>query len=142
MSIFNLFHSKNYLKAVDEEAKQPRRAGVNPTAKKVLNKRKYDRHDSLFATNIRHHTHKQRATVINYSETGLGMLVDKPMSLNDSIELELQALGCRPIMVKANIKRCYRLNNKFMVGAHIETTDGKFGTVFRQLDVYGPQLSG
>ena len=141
MSIFNFFHSKNYLKVVDEGANKPRRAGVSPTTGKVLNKRKYDRHDSLFATNIKHHMHKQRATVINYSETGLGMIVDKPMSLNDSVELELQARSGQPIMVKANIKRCFQLNNKFMVGVHIDTADGKFGTVFMQLDINGPQLS-
>jgi len=143
MSIFDLFHSKNYLDSINEKTDQaPRRAGQisRKTATPKVeprNKRKYSRHESLFSTKIRHQKHRLSATVINYSETGLGMLVDEPMKLNDSIELQLEPRGGKPVVLQAKIKRCLNMNNKFMVGAQIGILGGEYANLFRQMDVYG-----
>lgn len=143
MSIFDLFHSKNYLENIKEVSKEPVKEVILPepdrqvTPKNLPNQRNYNRYNSLFSAKIRHQKQSFAATVINYSETGVGILVDNSIELNDSIELELLPRGGRPITVKADVKRCSEVDNKYMLGAQISIIGGKYASIFRNLDIHG-----
>lgn len=143
MSIFDLLRSKNYLEIVKEVSKEPAKESSLPeperqvTPKNMPNQRNHSRYNSLFSAKIWHQKQPIPATVINYSETGVGIIVDKEIELNDSIELELLPRHGRPITVKADVKRCLEVDNKYMVGAQITIIGGKYASTFRNLELHG-----
>ncbi|GKT11888.1 MAG: hypothetical protein ISEC1_P0861 [Thiomicrorhabdus sp.] len=141
MSIFDFFHSKNYLQNIkesDEQADTQKQVSKLSATKHMQNNRRQNiRHEALFTTNIRYKKQHSHATVINYSETGLAMLIDQPMRLDASIEIELLPRDGHSVIVIANVKRCVEVNKRYMIGVKIVMSGGQYTSLFRQLDIYG-----
>lgn len=141
MSILDFFRSKNYSESLQQANRFPIKTQVKKEhdAKKLVNHRKAVRHESLFTAKLKHKEQDIAALIINYSDTGIGMIVEREMDLDEPVELELTPKGSETVTVKANIKRCSVSDNKFMVGAQLESLGKKYAAIFRAIHILGAE---
>jgi len=94
------------------------------------NKRSETRQNTFCSATVKYQNQELIATVLNYSETGLGMLIGKPLAANEPIEITLSGRTDQPVTIKADIKRCYHTGNDYMLGVHTTTFDEAYVSCF------------
>ena len=113
MSFLNIFSSK----------KTPKQKVVfNHEERQVIKpveKRKELRHDSYLSTLINVDGNDIFATIVNFSETGFGILAGKAFDSDKPIELSLSLKHAEPVKITLDVKSCREVDCEYMIGAKV-----------------------
>ena len=147
MSIFSWLFSKPEPKNTESNAvkgsmrNNSTAATPDDSTEKRINQRKEPRHDSFFMTMIKHQNQNIMATVVNFSETGLGLVTKEPLHSGDTIELTLALKGAQPVVVPAKIMRCLNIDKEYVVGIQTSISGAKYAPLLRNLNLHGSAYS-
>lgn len=147
MSIFNWLFSKPEPKNTELNSvkgsvhSNPTAATPDDTTEKRINERKEHRQDSFFMTMIKHQNQEMQATVVNFSETGLGLVTKEPLDSGTAIEVTLALKGAQPVVVPAKIMRCTNINEEYVVGIKTSVLGAKYASLLRNLNLHGSAYS-
>ena len=130
MSFLNVFSGK----------KTPKQKVVfSPSEKlasKPIEKRKEVRHDSYLSTLINVDGKDIFATIVNFSETGFGILAGKPFDSDKPIELSLSLKDAEPVKVVLDVKSCREVDCEYMIGAKVIKFCEHQADLFKTLSQY------
>lgn len=116
-------------------------AAPSEPAQRRFNTRRESRQDSCFITVIIDKNHEIPATVVNFSETGLGLVTKEPINSGTSVEVTLALKGELPVMVPAKIMSCRKADQEYMLGLKTSVLGGRYASLLKNLNLHGSAFS-
>ncbi|GKT12678.1 MAG: hypothetical protein ISEC1_P1657 [Thiomicrorhabdus sp.] len=98
-----------------------------------MERRAEQRHLSHLSILVNQHEHSLFATVVNFSESGLGMIVPNRFLPNEPFELELAINQEQPLKVLLEVRSSTVIEDGFFIGAQLPESCKKYAQFFKQM---------
>ena len=90
------------------------------THSKIEERRNEYRHPTYLSTIVKQNNQDTFGTIINFSESGFGILLGKEFKEHDILDMTLSMNNEAPLNVRLNIQSCRQVDGEYFIGARIE----------------------